>query len=220
MRALPHYYGVEVHNFNPKSITQAAIFSAVYEEFLGIQPHWDLWLHLFRAEPFSLPSEVRKVCRAIHVGGCTLQLGSDRAASYIRATLTSSNKGWQSRWFYLRNDDGRLPKFTHHVILGAEEKWRWGLPQVLHTHLKSLLDALQKLWDHNLTAARVIAAFHRRWVLSLADRRLRLNEMTPEASVESSWMASDALSTNELIRWVKGTVVKADYSAVVPMRPE
>jgi hypothetical protein len=83
-----------------------------------------------------------------------------------------------------------------------------------------LLDALQKLWDHNLTAARVIAAFHRRWVLSLADRRLRLNEMTPEASVESSWMASDALSTNELIRWVKGTVVKADYSAVVPMRPE
>ena len=30
MRALPHYYGVELHNFNPNSIMQAAIFIAVY----------------------------------------------------------------------------------------------------------------------------------------------------------------------------------------------
>ena len=29
MRALPHYYGVELHNFNPNSITQAAIFVVV-----------------------------------------------------------------------------------------------------------------------------------------------------------------------------------------------
>jgi hypothetical protein len=54
MRALPHYYEVELHNFNPNSIAQAAIFSAVCEGFLGIEHHWDLWLHLFRAEPFSV----------------------------------------------------------------------------------------------------------------------------------------------------------------------
>jgi hypothetical protein len=29
MRALLHYYGVELHNFNPNSIAQAAIFAAV-----------------------------------------------------------------------------------------------------------------------------------------------------------------------------------------------
>jgi hypothetical protein len=44
--------------------------------------------------------------------------------------------------------------------------------------------------------------------------------MTPEASVESSRMASAALPTNELFRWVKGMMGKADYSVVVPMRPE
>jgi hypothetical protein len=43
MRALLHYYGVELHNFNPNSIAQAAIFAAVCEGFLGIDPHWDLW---------------------------------------------------------------------------------------------------------------------------------------------------------------------------------
>ena len=39
MRALPHYYGVELHNFNPNSIMQAAIFVAVCEGYLGIAPH-------------------------------------------------------------------------------------------------------------------------------------------------------------------------------------
>jgi hypothetical protein len=39
MRALLHYYGVELHNLNPNSITQAAIFAAVCEGFLGIDPH-------------------------------------------------------------------------------------------------------------------------------------------------------------------------------------
>ena len=39
MWALPHYYGVELHNFNPNSITQAAIFIAICEGYLGIAPH-------------------------------------------------------------------------------------------------------------------------------------------------------------------------------------
>jgi hypothetical protein len=124
------------------------------------------------------------------------------------------------RWFYLCNDDGRLPTFMHPVILGAEERWKWGLPQELHTHLKSLLEALQKLRDHGLTAAGVVVAFHWWWVLPLADRRLRLNEMTPEASVESSRMASATLSTDELLQRLKGMVGNADYSIVVLMCPE
>jgi hypothetical protein len=39
MRALLHHYGVELHNFNPNSIAQAAIFATVCEGFLGIDPH-------------------------------------------------------------------------------------------------------------------------------------------------------------------------------------
>jgi hypothetical protein len=54
MRAILHFYGVELHNLNPNSIAQAAIFAAVCEGFLGIDPQWDLWTHLFSAEPFCL----------------------------------------------------------------------------------------------------------------------------------------------------------------------
>jgi hypothetical protein len=74
----------------------------------------------------------------------------------------------------------------YRVILGEEERWRWGLPWELQAHLKLLLEALRKLRDRGLTAAGVVAAYHRRRVLPLADRQLRLDEMTPKASVESS----------------------------------
>jgi hypothetical protein len=74
MRALPHYYGVELHNFNPNSIAQATIFVAVCEGFLGIDPHWDLWIHLFSTEFFATSTDVKKVRMAVWAGGCTLQL--------------------------------------------------------------------------------------------------------------------------------------------------
>jgi hypothetical protein len=126
MRALLHYYGVELHNLNPNSIVQAAIFAAVCEGFLGIDAHWDLWTHLFSAELFALTMGEKKVRMAVRAGGCTLQLRQGRAQQYIPAVLVSSNKGWQRRWFYLQNDDGRLPSFSQRVVTADSSNWRWG----------------------------------------------------------------------------------------------
>jgi hypothetical protein len=38
---------------------------------LGIEPHWDLWLHLFCAEAFSLPIDM-KVCHAVQDSSYTV----------------------------------------------------------------------------------------------------------------------------------------------------
>jgi hypothetical protein len=38
MRALLHYYKVELHHLAPNSVSQAAIFAAVYEGYLGMEP--------------------------------------------------------------------------------------------------------------------------------------------------------------------------------------
>jgi hypothetical protein len=108
MRAILHVYGVELHNLSPNSISQAAIFAAVCEGYLGIDPQWDLWTHLFSAELFASPMGERRVRMAVRDGVCILQLRQAWALQYIPAILASSNKGWQRRWFYLRNDDGRL----------------------------------------------------------------------------------------------------------------
>jgi hypothetical protein len=147
MRALLHYYGVELHNFNPNSIAQAAIFAAVCEGFLGIDPHWDLWTHLFSMELFALTTGEKKVRMAVRAGGCTLQLRQARAQQYIPTILVSSNKGWQRRWFYLQNDDGRLPSFSQRVVSAAGSNWRWEATREKQENLQPLLEALQRLRD-------------------------------------------------------------------------
>jgi len=36
IRAILHYYEVELHNLNPNSVMQAAVFAMVCEGFLGV----------------------------------------------------------------------------------------------------------------------------------------------------------------------------------------
>jgi hypothetical protein len=222
MRALPHYYGVELHNFNPNSIEQAAIFVAVCEGFLGIDPHWDLWTHLFSVEFFAASTDVKKVRMAVRASGCTLQLRSGRAQQYIHASLVSSNKGWQNRWFYLRNDDGMLPPFSQRVVTAAGDNWCWGATRENQEKLEPILHALQKLQAEGLTAVGVIAAIHRRRVLPLAELRLRLSEMKPGVDLEGSRMSSTSLSADDLLRRVAGTVGRLDAGVLrqPPMRPD
>jgi hypothetical protein len=159
---------------------------------------------------------------AVRAGGCILQLRQARAQQYIPAILVSSNKGWQRRWFYLRNDDGRLPSFSQRVVTAAGSNWRYGAPRDKQKNLQPLLEALQELRDGGLTAAGVVAAIHRRRVLPLTEPRLLLSEMTSGVDLEGSQMSSVPLSADDLHRRVAGTVGRLDVGALtqLPMRPE
>jgi hypothetical protein len=64
MRGLCYHYGVELHNFTPNAILQAATFVGVCEGFLGISVNWDLWVHLFRAELHTLATSEPRTRRA------------------------------------------------------------------------------------------------------------------------------------------------------------
>jgi hypothetical protein len=179
----------------------------------GSPPHWDLWTHLFFAELFASPTGERKVRAAVRAGGCTLLLRQSRASLYIPAILASSNKGWQRRWFYLRNDGELLPPFSQRVVTIAADAWCHRTPHERQKNLEPLLKALEVLRKGGLTAAGVIAAIHRRRVLPLAERRLPLWEMTPEADLEDSWMSSDPLSFDVLHGRVAVALGKPDPSA-------
>ena len=72
IRAILHYYEVELHNLNPNSVMQAAVFTTVCEGFLGVPVNWNLWLHLFKADMSARYDGREKF--PLRVGGCTLQL--------------------------------------------------------------------------------------------------------------------------------------------------
>jgi hypothetical protein len=109
MRALCYHYGMELHNFTPNAISQAATFVGVYEGFLGIPVNWDLWVHLFPAEVCTLATSEPKVRHVACAGSLSLSLRSSRREQYIPCTMTSNNADWEWGWFYLRNSGVGLP---------------------------------------------------------------------------------------------------------------
>jgi hypothetical protein len=121
MRAILHYYGVELHHLAPNSISQATIFVVICKGCLGIEPYSKLWLHLFKAEHFAKKAGERGVRRAVHARSCTIQVRAGRGDLYIPAQLISLNSGWHDGWFYLRNDDGLLLSFSGQVLMSRKE---------------------------------------------------------------------------------------------------
>jgi hypothetical protein len=87
----------------------------------------------------------RGVQRAVHAGSCTLQVRAGQGELYILAQLISSNSGWHIGWFYLRNDDDRLRKFSGRVLMSREDNWTYDVIEEEKPKLQSLLDTLRRL---------------------------------------------------------------------------
>jgi len=99
MRALCLQYGVELQHFSPNAITVAAVFAAVCEGYLGLMPHWELWLHLYRGELFNAPTGTTGVRKHVQAGCLNLVLKTkktERPREYISVGLSSNHAGWDS----------------------------------------------------------------------------------------------------------------------------
>jgi hypothetical protein len=187
MRALCHHYGVELHNFAPNAISQAATFVGVCEGFLGIPVNWDLWVHLFRGELFTLSTSEQWTRRAVRAGGLSLAVRSQRKDDYIPCTMTTNNAGWERGVVLSPQRRARPPPYTGLVLRERPASWHHGVSPPQHQkRLDSLLAALRDLAGRGLTAEVVLAHLHHRWIVPLMERPLRIFEMT-EAADPSRW---------------------------------
>jgi hypothetical protein len=223
-RALCHHYGVELHNFAPNAISHAVVFFAVYEGYLGVNVHWDLWRHLFRGE-LHTDSVSRGVRRPVRGGGFMLQVREKRKDMYIPSTMTSNNHDWDKAWFYLRNDNRRFPAYTGKILTERPESWAYGVsPVERQAKLKVFTEVLRRLADKGLTAAVVATNFHRQTVLPLMERRLPLYQLTPKASSEGSQMMEELLSRKVAAQRARRTMAAPPSNPrelwVIKMRPE
>jgi len=228
-RALCHHYGVELQHFSPNAITVAAVFVAVCEGYLGMMPHWELRLHLYRGELFNAPAGAAGVRKPVRAGCLNLVLKTgktERPREDIPVGLSSNHVRWDSQRFYLQNDDGLLPAYTGRLITERPENWTYGVVQVHQSRLDPLLDALKKLRMEGLSAALVLSAVHHWRVLPLMSRPLRMDEMGPGASsrdLEACRMSNEAPTDDEVAAQVR-TAVAGDFQPEhvngFPMRPD
>ena len=198
MRALCHHYGVELQHVSPNAIIVAAVIAMVCEGYLGVLPHWDLWLHLYRGELFCAPGGATGVRKPVRVGCLNLVQKTGQAEvpqEYIPIGLTSNYAKWDSQWFYLRNDDDLFPAYAGRLISECQDSWNYGMVKNLQSRLHPLLDALKDLREVGLTAALVLSAVHHRRVLPLMSQSQRMDEMGPGVSswdLEACWMSNEA----------------------------
>jgi hypothetical protein len=92
--------------------------------------------------------------------------------------------------------------------MAREETWTYGVVEDNKPKLEPLLDVLRRLRQHGLTVGMVAAAFYCQRVLPLTQHRLRLDEMTLEASLEGSRMSHKSLPLDEVTRhawWMVGS---------------
>ena len=116
-----HFYKIKLQHINPNGIQHMVAFIALCEGFLGINPHFDLWRYFFTV---NLQKKREKGSRQeLHMSmGCVgIQLRNNQVGKYPSMRLSTSNKGWHSQWFYLKNDaTGPLLEFTGRLIEGAQ----------------------------------------------------------------------------------------------------
>ena len=123
--------------------------------------------------------------------------------------MTTNNAGWSRGWFYLRNYSGALPAFTNRVLRERPPKWDWGVsPQAQQAKLEVLTDALAHLARKGLTAAAVIANFHRQRVITLVERALPIFQLTPGSQAEGSRTSFKLLSRTTTTRRAKYAVAE------------
>jgi len=128
---------------------------------------------------------------------------------YIHSKMTTNNVGWSQGWFYLRNYRGALPAFTNRVLRERPAKWDWGVsPPAQQDKLEVLTNALAHLARKGLTAAAVIANFHRQRVINLVERALPIFQLTPGSQVEGSRTSFKLLSRTTAARRAKYAVAE------------
>jgi len=96
----------------------------------------------------------------------------DIFSEYPSMRLSTSNKGWQLQWFYLKNDaTGPLPKFTGRLIKEALEQWRkWGIPEKDKKKIQDHIATIHILKENDLKGSSIIGAYHARRVTPLMTR--------------------------------------------------
>jgi Putative gypsy type transposon len=102
------FWGIEIINFTPNSISLISIFVHLCEAFLGIAPHFELFRHLFWLRPYPTTAN------PLVVGGAELRLRPDAGRLFFPFHLNKPDEGWRSEWFYVANVSNSLPPYRGH----------------------------------------------------------------------------------------------------------
>jgi hypothetical protein len=99
LRVLLFVYGVHLHQLTPNSILHITCFIMLCEGFLGMDPHWGLWKHIFFLRCNASKDENHDIGNAI--------ISIHPEAGYFKLKMVDSVQGWRTKWFYIKDQKAR-----------------------------------------------------------------------------------------------------------------
>jgi hypothetical protein len=104
-------------------ILHIAAFVTLYEAFMGIEPHFDLWNYFFCDRLWQ-----GLVAAVAVLGNVDLLIWSRSGVNpYFHLLMSNPPVGWWKVWFFLRNDvDMPLPVVTGSCPV-SQPKWGYGV---------------------------------------------------------------------------------------------
>ena len=108
--------------------------------------------------------------------------------------LSTSNKGWHSHWFYVKDDIATpLSVFSGRIIEEVLGSWKWDVSKKDKKGIKDHLATLQILKERGVKGSGIIVAYHTRRVVPLMSHVLPLYLMAPRALLEGTALVDEAL---------------------------
>jgi hypothetical protein len=137
---------------------------------------------------------------------------------------TKSNKGWHSRWFYVKNIYAApLPLFTSCTIAKAPPKLSSGQVDKEKKRLAPLPSAITHLMAHGLHGAIIIGAYHSRRMASLMAHTLPLFGMAAGVQLEGTALAQGILWNSKIQHRIREALEEPNMTFLVEdhllMRP-
>jgi len=141
---------------------------------------------------------------SVPVGCAGIHLRRNWVNEYPSMRLSTSNKGWHSHWFYIKDDIAApLPAFSRRIIKDILESWKWGVSDKDKKKIKDHLTTIQILKERGVKGSGIIGAYNAWRVVLMMRRALPLHMMALMVSLNGTALAEGALSPSEVVQRIK-----------------
>ncbi|KAK1613608.1 hypothetical protein QYE76_019125 [Lolium multiflorum] len=200
LHGLLFVYGLQLHQLTPNSILHISIFITLCGCFLGIQPNWALWKHIF----YLRRNGSHNI--AYNIGGVVICVCPDD--KYFDVKFPDSIQGWRRRWLYVREEcsdslEYNIAPFDGSAKILRHRSWDAEATKEEKTAIEALMKRIHELQNtrgKELSGIQITAHFLRIRVQPLQARKNPLWLYAGDKDVDR---ISEDLSVKDLEKLVR-----------------
>jgi hypothetical protein len=212
-------YGLQLHHLTPNSILHISIFITLCESFLGVQPNWALWKHIFFCRRNGSPNV------AYNIGGVVICVRPD--VDYFDVKFPDSVQGWRKKWLYIHEEnhgcaEDNIPPFDGAEKIYRRRSWDAEATEEEKTATEALMTRIHELQNtrgKELSGIQITAYFLRIRVQPLQARKNPLWKYAGDNDVDRLSVDLSVKDLEKLVRKISSLSKKDPVPSSCRVKP-